>query len=407
MTNTNLEFNYSQSRTITRKLHYNDTEGNDVIKTHFLFILLKDLPQDIPLVPNPRKPDINSKPCKQMLETLEDEPEYFTDCNRGLLLIAKKVHFPAVNDQDKRVIIDFGQDEEGNSEGGLVDGGHTYEVLKKVIKDESLKDLPIFVTVIEGADEFATKLARARNTSVQVDEKSISNQNKEFDPIKEALGSLSRKIIFYQNQDIGDDEAVFPIEELIALMTALNRELYSETNQPTVTYTGLNSCFKKWSNKKNRSSYEKIYHLLPSIVRLYEYLYKNFEDYAKNSGTKIFGRIKGVEKYRGKGENKKALEIKLPFTGEIVDYRLAKGFIMPIFASLRFLLEEREGELDWAVAPEDFLEKHGSKLVGQILEAHTKEYGSNPNRTGKSAVLWQNIANAVIINSLQEKLAKK
>ena len=61
-----LEFECSQARTITRKLNYNDPEGNEVIKTHFLFILLKNLSASIPTTPNPRQPDITAKPCKQM-----------------------------------------------------------------------------------------------------------------------------------------------------------------------------------------------------------------------------------------------------------------------------------------------------------------------------------------------------
>ncbi len=406
-----MEFNYSQARTITRKLDYNETEGNEVIKTHFLFILLKNLSDNIPTTPNPRQPDINAKPCRQMLETLEKEPEYFTDCNRGLLLTAEKVYFPNPESGDKKIILDFGEDEDGNPKGGLVDGGHTYAVLKKVMADESLAELPVFITVIEGADEFATKLARARNTSVQVADKSIANLENEFESIKTALGKkYSDKVIYFENESKGEDMATFQIEELLALLTALNKDLYDNNHQPTVSYTGVSTCFNKWLNKKNRPTYEKLYSLLPSIVETYEYLYSKFEEYAEQSGgigSKRFAGVKGIERYRGRGKNKKAVKIKLPFTERVVNYQLAKGFILPIFASLRFLIEEKDYKLEWAVNPNDFLDKHGSKLVGQILEAHTREYNSNPNKTGKSKVLWDNIANTVIINSLQEKLSRK
>ncbi|GEM_PF-1286769 len=402
-----LEFECSQARTITRKLNYNDPEGNEVIKTHFLFILLKNLSASIPTTPNPRQPDITAKPCKQMLETLEQEPEYFTDCNRGLLLIAEKVYFTNPNAAEKKVVIDFGADEDGNPRGGLVDGGHTYAVLLEKMADESLADLPIFVTVIEGAEEFATKLARARNTSVQVAEKSIANLELEFEGIKKSLGEYSERVIYFENESKGEDIATFQIEELLALLTALNRDLYDKTTQPTIVYTGIATCFNKWMNKKNRATYEKLYPILPTIVETYEYLYANFEKFALSSGTKKFGNINGIETSRGKGRNKKPVAVRLPFTGQSVRYKLSKGFSMPIFAALRFLLEERDGKFIWAVDPKEFLKKHGDKLVGQILEAHTREYGSNPNKTGKSKVLWQNIANAVIIHSLEERLANK
>jgi hypothetical protein len=402
-----LEFNYSQARTISRKLNYYEPEGNEEIKTHFLFILLKDLPANIPTTPNPRQPDINAKPCRQMLETLEAEPEYFTDCNRGLLLTADKVYFPNSNGAEKKIIIDFGVDDDGEPKGGLVDGGHTYAVLKKKMSDESLSELPIFVTIIEGAEEFATKLARARNTSVQVTDKSIANLENEFKDIKERLGIYSDKVIYFENENKGEDVATFQIEELIALLTALNKDLYSNNSQPTVVYTGISSCFNKWLNKKNRPTYEKLYPILPSIVEVYEYLYSKFEEYAKKAGRNKIGAINGIETYRGKGKKRKHVEVILPFTGQSVGYRLSKGFSMPIFAALRFLLKEENGKLDWNVDPKVFLDKYGSTLVGQVLEAHTREYNGNPNKTGKSKVLWQNIANTVVITSLQEQLAKK
>jgi len=401
-----LEFNYSQARTISRPLVYFNSEGKEVVKTHFLFILLKDLPNNIPTTPNPRQPDISAKPCKQMFETLEKEPEYFTDCNRGLFILAEKVYYPTSKD-NKKIVIDFGIDDDGNVKGGLVDGGHTYAVLKKIREDESLFDLPIFVTVIEGAESFSSKLARARNTSVQVADKSIANLENEFEPIKTALGKYSKKIIYFENESIGSDEANFQIEELLGLLTALNRDLYDSNSQPTVSYTGISTCFNKWLNKKNRPTYEKLYSILPSIVELYEYLYLQFEEYAKQVGIKKFGNINGVETYRGKGTNRKQVTIKLPFTEKTVRYKLSKGFSMPIFAALRFLLKENDGKYEWIVDPKKFIDKHGKNLVGQILDAHTKEYGSNPNKTGKSKVLWQNIANAVRINSLEEELAKK
>jgi|SRR3989338_5028955 len=402
-----LEFDYSQSRTISRKLEFNETEGDGLIKTHFLFVLLKDLPVNIPATPNPRKPDINAKPCRQMLTTLEQEPEYFTDCNRGLTLIAEKVFFPNQHEGGRRIVVDFGLDEDGLPKGGLVDGGHTYAVLKKKMDDESLAELPIFINIIEGAESFASKLARARNTSVQVAEKSIANLENEFAGIKKALGDYSEKVVYFENESVGSNDAAFQVEEIIALMTALNRDLYSKDAQPTVTYTGVSSCFNKWLNKQNRPSYEKLYPNLRSIVELYEYLYAHFEDYAESAGIKRFGGINGVESYRGKGEKRKRVEVVMPFTEETVRYKLTKGFSMPIFAALRFLLEEHDGKVDWAVDPKVFLQKHGPKLVGQILEAHTKEYNSNPNKTGKSKVLWQNIANSVVIDSLEEKLAAR
>lgn len=406
MTKQIFEFGFSQVRKITRDLYFcNSRENESQIKTYFLFVPLKNLPKELPTGPNPRQADLKAKPCKQMQETLEKEPELFTDCNRGLFLIAEKVYFPSQN--QKSIIIDFGEDEDGNIKGGLVDGGHTYAVLKKAMDDETLSDLPIFITIIEGANQFATQLARARNTSVQVKEKSIANLDKEFDLIKKSLGDYSEKIIWSENENVNNPKAVFSVEDLVSLLTALNLSLYDSEHHPTVAYTGTATCFNKWLNKKNRPSYEKLYNILPSIVEIYEYLYKRYRDYAIAGGTKRFFGINGIEKERGKGKNKKRIEIKLPFTEEIIHYKIANGFILPIFASLRFLLSEENGNYKWAINQEQFLDRYAPRLISKILDAHSNENGSNPNKTGKSKMLWDNIAQAVINYSLQEKLNNK
>lgn len=400
------DFEFSQSRTMSRDLYFWElTEKNSQIKTHFLFVPLKNLPINLPTGPNPRQADLKAKPCVQMLETLEKDPELFTDCNRGLFLIAEKVYYP--NKNEKKIVIDFGEDEEGNIKGGLVDGGHTYAVLKKTIENEFLADLPIFITIIEGADQFATKLARARNTSVQVKENSMANLTDEFKEIKKALGKYSEKIIYTENENVTNEKAIYPIEDLTALMTALNITLYDAEHHPTVSYTGTATCFKKWLNKKNRSSYEMLYQILPSIIEIYEYLYINFEEYAKKAGIKRFGGINGIEKERGRGKNKNKIEIKLPFTENIVKYKLANGFILPIFSALRFLLKEEENNLVWSIDPKIFLDKHAPKLISKIINAHSNENGSNPNKTGKSRMLWENIAQSVINYSLNETIKKE
>lgn len=400
------EFEFSQARSISRNLYFYNLEKKEPqIKTHFLFVSLKNLPLDLPTGPNPRQADLKAKPCVQMFETLEREPELFTDCNRGLFLIVEKIYYP--NKEEKKIIVDFGVDEDGNVKGGLVDGGHTFAVLKKNAEDESLGDLPVFITIIEGADQFATQLARARNTSVQVRENSMANLNDEFKGIKKSLGKYSDKVIYTENENVINEKAVFPIEDLTALMTALNLDLYDNEHHPTVAYTGTATCFNKWLNKKNRQSYEKLYNILPSILEVYEYLYAKYENYAKENGTKRFGGINGVEKERGKGRNKKRIEIKLPFTETTVKYKLANGFILPIFSSLRFLLEYKNNKMEWSIDPKDFLDKHAPKLIGKILDAHSNENGSNPNKTGKSRMLWENIAQSVINYSLQEKLNNK
>lgn len=390
-------FSFLQARTIKRGLFFNSPESNQEIKNHFIYIALKNLPEDYPLGPNPRRPDITSKPCRQMKETLETEPQYFTDCNRGLYLTAEKVEFSDEPEGiDRKVSIDFGSSDEGEPIGGLVDGGHTYAILLQYKKNPELADMPVFINVVEGALDFATKLARARNTSIQVDEKSIANLEKKFEPIKEALGDYSKKVIYFSNQNKLNDDSSVPVEDIVALMTAINRDLYDKDNQPTIAYTGSAACLTKWLNPKHESSYRKLYPILHDAIEVYEYLYLNFKKYAKEGGIVRFGGLTGVDK---------EVKTTLPFSGTRVEYNLAKPFIVPIFASLRFLLEiDNNGNWKWGMDPHVFLEKHGPTLVKKLIDAHSKDYGSNPNKTGKSRILWESLASNVENYYLTEKL---
>ena len=47
------------------------------------------------------------------------------------------------------------------------------------------------------------------------------------------------------------------------------------------------------------------------------------------------------------------------------------------------------------------------KSLEILLNKYSNENGSNPNKTGKSKMLWENIAQSVINYSLQEKLNNK
>lgn len=84
---------------------------------------------------------------------------------------------------------------------GNIDGGHTYKIICEH-KDDSKIDQYVQFEIMTGVEDIIEDLARARNTSVQVDEKSMAELANKFDPIKEGLEGMPfyNRIAFKQNQ---------------------------------------------------------------------------------------------------------------------------------------------------------------------------------------------------------------
>lgn len=83
---------------------------------------------------------------------------------------------------------------------GNIDGGHTYRIICEY-QGEKLNQYVQF-EVMTGVEGIIENLAEARNTSVQVDEKSMAELARKFDPIKEGLEGMPffDRIAFKQNQ---------------------------------------------------------------------------------------------------------------------------------------------------------------------------------------------------------------
>ena len=83
------------------------------------------------------------------------------------------------------------------------------------------------------------QLAEARNTSVQVDEKSMAELRQKFDPIKEGLEGMPffSRIAFKQNQQSFDDETskklkMIDAREVVAIINMFNIEKFDSVNHP-------------------------------------------------------------------------------------------------------------------------------------------------------------------------------
>lgn len=175
-----------------------DDPFNDVAKKYVFYVKICDVPEGIPMATNPRDQKLISGVAQAIKESLESNDGFFHLKNRGIVLSAKSCTY---NNKTKEVTINFTDD----MLHGNIDGGHTY----KIVCDHRNSGLDQYVQfeVMTGVEDIIEKLAEARNTSVQVDEKSMAELQQKFDPIKEGLEGMPffTRIAFKQNQQAFDD----------------------------------------------------------------------------------------------------------------------------------------------------------------------------------------------------------
>ena len=134
------------------------------ITSYFLWINFKDLPDNISLDVNPRKPKMNTAVAKELINAVKADDETFDINNRGMVITAKDL---TVN-SDNSVTIDF---DDNHKLYGILDGGHTYTAIiqnRDAISEDLMKEKFVKAEVIVGSDVDIQQLADARNTSLQV-----------------------------------------------------------------------------------------------------------------------------------------------------------------------------------------------------------------------------------------------
>jgi len=293
---------------------------------------------------------------------------------------------------------------------GNIDGGHTLRAIIDAIKNKTLdKDRYVFFEILVGV-EHPVELAAARNTSVQVDVKSIEELKNHFEPLKKVFdtASFSYRIQYKMNEHYNDD-SILPIDirEIISILIMFSQEIYpymsSDGNnlseqQPIQCYSGKESSLKKFlyfsgseSQEKQRKSREKMLKNMTPIIKdifdLWDEIEVTFPHKAWDSGKRY-----GARKYSKYDSNE---PVGKSFFGEReLQYIVPKGILYPLVASFRALVDQdAQGVYRWKENPKAVWEAIGKKLVATILD----EKADAPDVIGKNSNLWNNLFKEVFI----------
>jgi len=371
-------------------------------KSPEMFIVMadvRDIPDDIPMKTNPREQNLRTRVAGKIREGLVSSENHFYLLNRGMLLSAKEVKFDNVNSE---LTIVF----EDENVHGNVDGGHTYRIIleNRGKIDPQIKQY-VKIEILTGIEDIFEDVAAARNTSVQVQEKSIAELKDKFDEIiKQTIKDepFANLIAFKEN-----DEKPIDISEILSILYMFNLELFPDLNSvPVTAFSGKAACIKtyietfdKYQNEngsQRENPYFKMRNVMVDIFKLYDYIEEKMErKYREKHVSGAYGKVKGVE----------VGSFKTRFYQRPFEYHSPKGFLFPILGAFRALLYEKDGYYQWkpGVNPFEYFDELGKDLVCETVE-RSRTLGYNPGAVGKDVGHWKQLYQYVLTNYLLKNM---
>ena len=362
------------------------------VKRHIVFTRAKDVPKNLPFDPNARVPNTSRRVYRDVEKSLlgEDvEAGTFHLKHKGITLVARRVLFHRKDSPSTiSVVLDEGH--------GIVDGGHTYELLTKdrreAIPDDQFVKFEILTGVPEG---WIVDIARGLNTSVQVQPMSIDHLAGRFDWIKDEIESepYFGKIAWRENEK-GELDA----RDLVAILTCFNIELFPNdgVDHPVEAYERKSKALQHFEEKGE--TFERLRPILKEILLLHDKIRLDSRDFWNENGGR-FASLAFVE-------NKKRGIYDFPFIGKTGGSRLMNGALYPMLASFRWMVEEdSQGDIGWRGGFGRVLDRWESSAreLLRVTADASRELGRNPNAIGKSRNHWANLHTRIAMRDLMDR----
>jgi AIPR protein len=363
-------------------------------KNLMMWVRVEDLPRDLGLDPNARRADVSSKVAQEIQRTLREAPESFWKLNTGIQMTARDVEIK----DGRMVTLDLFDPEDDNEVAdGVINGGHTYESIKKVLKEAEaeaerssdadererlrervrmINNAIVRVEVLTGIErKELADISRARNTGEAVKKYSLQNLKKLYDPIKKELGpEVCTNIGFCENDVDLVPGKTYQVLDLIRMMSLFNNELYpfGKDRHPVACYASAGRLVDKWES--DAKTYEPLVPRLQDFMALHDQVYLLVCDWQDQQ----------------KGRPRNGFEKKdtaLPFTGKIAPWKVSTAFIYPLIAALRILLDPKTG--GWKMSPTKFVKSEGAGMIAVLMAFYDEQCKGKPHETGRSVGSWR------------------
>lgn len=341
---------------------------------------------------NPREQKMTTNVAKAISSSLQDNIN-FHELNRGILLSVNDADFDNQKKQVKITLLD-------PTIHGNIDGGHTLRAILDAQKAGLVSsDRYVFMEIFTGLDS-PVELAAARNTSVQVDLKSIEELKDSFEIIKSSFMNLpfSSRIAYKMNEHY-NDPSIEPIDvrEIITILNMFNQAIYAIRNidgrlselQPVQCYTGKEASLRRFLNLGKDKREQIIINMVPiisDIFNIWDTIECDFSVMASKAGKRY-----GTRKY-SRFDNYNIVGQSL-FGERDLQYLVPKGLLYPLVGSFRALVQVNDNVYSWVKSPKQVWEAIGTQLVTIVLD----ERADTPDAIAKNSNLWSNLFKEVFI----------
>lgn len=357
-------------------------EWRDGYTSYMATVNIKDLPRWLAdwREINVRDPKEKSFVFKEIFKSLVKDPDMFIFKNKGMTIIAQETKF---DNKTQEITITF----DDPNMNGLLDWGHTYEAIRDYLStfaaDNSAMDAHVRIEIITGISDKSDiiDIVEARNTHAQVKPQGIENLRGTFDGIKKLFnGTVYGDRIHYAEFELDEDgyEKDIDIKNILSCLICFDTNTFNEEKHPIISYNGKRATLRHFAENKQQIS--KYIPLLPKILELYETIYKELPWYY----PWYFGSLDGVTKITGDSRRE---PIELEYTQDQSEWVIPNGYVMPILASMRTLIDiTPRGSAMFREDPIAAFRKNWRALANRVGEA-AKSF-NNANRTGKTIMVW-------------------
>lgn len=372
-------------------------------ETHFILVPAAELPNGLPLDANPREPNINRPVYRSITRSLRQEDDSVAGTfhlkHRGITLVASSVNKTAVKRDDGLDVLELHFPEEGTY--GIVDGGHSYDIIQSSRKAGAIPpDEFVKLEVLTGlhTETLVTEIAGGRNTSMQVQTKSLLDLKDAFQFLKELLAEDDwvERIAWHEGQD-GQVDVV----DVIAIISCFDTESWPDrTQHPVDAYRRKKSMLERFEDDTDR--YRRLSPIIRDVLYLHDWIAYDSEFRWQGIG----GRSGSGGKYRALEMVETVKEGRPDFHFPFLDgvrsgKRLRRPAVLPILAAFRLLVEEDENAepigqyhpVRWSGSFDD-VKKLWTEAGGQLLRTfyeHWDSTGRDLHAAGRSPALWGSI----------------
>jgi len=386
-----IELKCEYSRRFPDPLNQIVEQGPFNIEHHILLAKAIDIPQEIPLEPNPRAESdrINYSIYKDVRKSLEngDDPTFHLK-NKGITILAHKVEIS----EDKKIATLYLADGDG-----IADGGHTYRIILAAQNDKTCPESQyVKFEVITGAVDMGVDITEGLNTTVQVQPSSLDNLRGRFDWIKKLVKDMpyAESIGYEENEN-----KEYDIREIVSVMTLFNIKHFPSGKHPKIAYVSKAKCLELY--EQDQDSFEMLKPILLDILYLTDYV--GLRGYERCVEENLHpGGWTGVYNGKKKGTHK------FLFMDTEHKYRMYDGALYPILGALRFLVEKKKGDTSysWRLDSFDEVKKCFEEIAPKLLTTTynlSLRYGRKPNPIGKDDNHWEQLSQAVELHYLRTR----